>query len=166
MSGGVGRIDLVMACVLVMVSTMACTEGETLGATSTAAATSTGKPTTESTTTASPQRPLGELYDPKPYLDSTLSYTTGPTRLPPPNLDAANAEAASWLGSHAFDGEAPPWFLDVPGREERQCVHVPGATSRMRSGDFVLDVTRWSGPDPVFEGERAPDWGCFVVKAR
>jgi len=142
-----------MVSVFVMVALAGCSRSEIpLEATSTPeAASNVGVVEGTPEPTASPQPSIEELYRPQAYLNSTFSYTTGPTRVPPPSLEAANAEAATWLRTQAFEGEAPAWFLDLAGSAERRCAEVAGDASRVRSGDFVVDVTKWSGANPIFE---------------
>src|SRR5690606_16036446 len=73
-----------------------------------------------------------------------------PTRIPPPSVEEAEAEAAIWLGEYAYTGQPPVMFEGVEGTETHTCVDVAGL-ERVRSGDFVLDLSRWAAPAHAFE---------------
>ncbi|MEZ4501465.1 MAG: hypothetical protein R3C39_02450 [Dehalococcoidia bacterium] len=148
MRRGKGRTSALMAWLLLMVTLAACSERE---AAPEAASPVEGASTAVVTSTATAQPSLEELYRPQAYSGDVFSFTVGPTRIPPPTIETANLEADAWLRGQAFEGEAPAWFLDVAGTEERRCVEVLGDPSRVRSGDFALDVSAWSGASPLLE---------------
>lgn len=65
------------------------------------------------------------------------------TRIPPPDLAAANAEGRLWLGDSRYAGAVPPAFSGAGGTSELECRPTDvGAVTR--SGDWV--VTRSASP--------------------
>ncbi len=94
-----------------------------------------------------PQPSLEELYRPRPYA-VVLGSSNVPaplTLIPPPNLEAANAEGPLWVGEHRFDKPLPDAFERAPGSADLECVEVRDQPV-MRSGDWLIDLSEWSEP--------------------
>lgn len=127
-------------------------EGATAASSSPTVAPSSATPaSTLEAWTPAPQPSLDELYRPKADIEGLSVRRVGPTRVPPPGIDTANEEAAVWLGRHPYQGPIPASFAGAAGSEERRCIEVDDSAARTRSGDFVLDLTRWLSPDWSFE---------------
>ncbi|MEZ4503129.1 MAG: hypothetical protein R3C39_10930 [Dehalococcoidia bacterium] len=98
--------------------------------------------------TPAPQPSLEELYEVTPYFE--IEGGGGQleiTRIPPPSIEAAEAEGPRWLGNHAYTGGLPRSFEGVPGSAEPHCVEVGREFDEVRiarSNDWVLDTSRWN----------------------
>jgi len=108
---------------------------------------STPTPTVVATATAAtripaptPQPTTDELYRPEAYAETGTRQRVAPSRIPPPSIEAANAEGSLWLEGYVPPDPLPPSVDDVPGSAEPECVEVTDY-SRIRSGGFVLDLT-------------------------
>ncbi|MCK9496450.1 MAG: hypothetical protein M0R75_13270 [Dehalococcoidia bacterium] len=113
---------------------------------------------------------LADLYRPYRYAGPPASSGahTFPTRVPPPSLDAANAEAAVYLdGVERSEDQRAEEFSGVPGTTDYTCVDIEEAGDRglVRSGDFVLDVAAWRPPEQHFSLTPRRGWDRLFLRA-
>src|SRR5690606_31696725 len=118
----------------------------TPSATATVEATAAPSPTGEPEPT--PQPTLEELYRPVAHADMGAFQRVTPSRIPPPSIEAANAEAGLWLRDYEPPDTLPAAFEGVAGSVEPQCVEVT-EYSRIRSGGFALDLAYMGRGRPV-----------------
>ena len=152
---GVFRKGAAVSLATAILTLVSCTSDSPSSSTPTTEATSPVETTAiaEAPTTEVPA--LDSLYQPRQFVPASygIGQRSFPTRIPPPSLEAANAEPTIYLrGQPRLDDPQAEQFVSLPGSPEHLCVDVAeaGTHQRIRSGDFVLDLARWNAPEREF----------------